>query len=492
MIEILIIALYIFFLTFVLAYSLVQLNLTVLYLKSKKRIEQKPKAINDFDLPKVLVQLPVYNEKYVVQRLVDSIASLDYPNNKLEIQILDDSNDETSAIIKRKVVEYVEKGIDIGHVQRPDRIDFKAGALQYGLQQSSADYVAIFDADFMPKPDFLKKTLPYFANKKVGLVQSRWEHLNYNYSLLTRLQAYVLNAHFTVDQKGRNYGKHFINFNGTAGIWRRDAITTSGGWQGDTLTEDLDLSYRAQLGGWQFVYLEDLESPAELPSEMNALKSQQFRWAKGAAECAVKNLGKVLKSNTVKGSTKANAVFHLLNSFNWVGLLGSSILLLPFVITINNNPQYEKYLSFMSVYYISFVLLFVYYGVGNSKVNFKTTKDLLQFAVSYPFFIALMMGMSVYNTIGVIEGYLRIRTSFIRTPKFNIIKNNDKIKERAYISLKFNFVTVVEIGFLLYFIYNCFYLIQNQIWGAVPFSLMMVVGVFSVLFLSSFHFYRVK
>jgi len=238
------------------------------------------------ELPAVTVQLPVYNELYVVNRAIDAICALDYPKDKLEIQVLDDSTDETTSVIGRKVSEKSSQGFNISHVRRGNRQGFKAGALKFGLAQSSGDFVAIFDADFMPRPDFLKRTLPYFADAKVGLVQTRWEHINSEYSLLTRAQAIALDGHFVIEQQVRNKAGFFINFNGTAGIWRRACIEDSGNWEADTLAEDLDLSYRAQLKGWQFVFMKEYTSPAELPADVNGLRSQQFRWTKGAIEAS--------------------------------------------------------------------------------------------------------------------------------------------------------------------------------------------------------------
>lgn len=490
MISWVVIGLYVFFLTFVLAYSLAQLNLTVLYLRSKKRPWLPKLQDMEKELPMVTVQLPIYNEKYVVERLIDAVVQLDYPKDKLEIQVLDDSNDETLHLAKEKVDFYRQAGFDISQLIREDRSDFKAGALQFGTLLAKGEFIAIFDADFLPDKAFLQKTIPYFQQSDIGVVQSRWGHLNQDYSLLTKLQSYVLNAHFTVDQTGRNFGGHFINFNGTAGIWRKEAIADAGGWQGDTLTEDLDLSYRAQLRKWRFVYLEDLESPAELPADMNALKSQQFRWAKGAAECTGKNLGKVLSSKHVGWRSKVNAVFHLLNSFNWVCLMASSFLLLPFLMIIDSQPSWGQYLGFMSVYYISFVVLLTYYLIANRQLKLKGFKEYLYFLASYPVFLSLMMGLSLYNAIGVIEGYLGIRSSFIRTPKFNITKNGERVTKNTYVKLKVDFITLFELISILYFLFTAYYAYTIGSYSAIPFTLLMSGGLIAVLFFSTFHYLK--
>jgi cellulose synthase/poly-beta-1,6-N-acetylglucosamine synthase-like glycosyltransferase len=279
-------------------YNLGQLSLIITYLRTKQKREDNIRTADSIpwgQLPLVTIQLPVYNERYVAERLIDSVAKLRYPLDKLEIQVLDDSTDETVDIIARRVAHFQTQGINIQHIRRPQRTGFKAGALAYGLNLSEAPFVAIFDADFVPDPDFLLKTIPNFADPKVGIVQTRWEHLNEDFSLITQLQAFGLNAHFTVEQSGRYAANLFANFNGTGGVWRRTAIDDAGGWHADTLTEDLDLSYRAQLRGWTFSYREDIGSPAELPVAMDALKSQQYRWMKGAAEVARKMYGTVFR-----------------------------------------------------------------------------------------------------------------------------------------------------------------------------------------------------
>jgi cellulose synthase/poly-beta-1,6-N-acetylglucosamine synthase-like glycosyltransferase len=295
---------------FIFSYSLVQLSLLINYRKRKNTQTSEWRG----EWPSVLIQLPVFNERYVVERLIDATCQIDYPKDKLEIQLLDDSTDESFEIATRVVKARAREGFRISQIKRPERKGFKAGALDYGLKLSDADFVAIFDADFVPDPQFLKRAIPEFINENVGMVQSRWGHLNGDYSLLTKVQSFALDAHFTVEQAGRNRGNHFINFNGTAGVWRRNTIEDAGGWSADTLTEDLDLSYRAQLRGWQFRFVEDLVSPAELPAEINALKNQQYRWNKGAAECARKHLGNVLGASHIPLKTKVHAFFHLLNS----------------------------------------------------------------------------------------------------------------------------------------------------------------------------------
>ena len=289
--SITIIVIYTIAITLLFFYCIMQLSLAIHYIRYKRRIkaEEETFKIPESEYPMVTVQLPVYNELYVVERLIDAVVKFDYPKDKLEIQLLDDSTDESFEIARKKVEFYQQQGINIIQVKRPVRKCYKAGALEYGMHTAKGEYLAIFDADFVPYPDFLKKTIPHFlTDEKIGVVQARWEHINKDYSILTKMQAFALDMHFTVEQQGRNAAGYFINFNGTAGIWRRTCIDDAGGWNSDTLTEDLDLSYRAQLKGWKFKYVEDVVAPAELPTDMNALKSQQFRWNKGGAETARK------------------------------------------------------------------------------------------------------------------------------------------------------------------------------------------------------------
>ncbi|MEZ4685917.1 MAG: glycosyltransferase [Bacteroidia bacterium] len=460
-------------LSLILIYCLAQLYLAILYLVKKKR---PVKTALPETLPIITVQLPIFNEKYVIERLIRAVCAFDYPKEKLEIQVLDDSTDETVDIVQRLATQLQKQDFDIQHIRRPKAVDFKAGALAEGMKTAKGSFIAIFDADFVPQPDFLKKTLPYFDDKAVGMVQSRWGHLNQNYSLLTRIQAYALNAHFTIEQAGRNAFGHFMNFNGTAGVWRREAITEAGGWQGDTLTEDLDLSYRSQLKGWDFVFLEDLESPAELPAEMNALKSQQFRWAKGAAECARKNLGKVLRAPSVPFSTKITAAFHLFNSLMWVSIFISGMLLPPFLYVMSNTPEFQEWGSIFSVFHLTFVLLLFFYLVANWKLNLKKWYDLPRFILHYPAFLSLSMGISLYNAVGVVEGYLGKRSSFVRTPKFHITDGAGSIRGKQYVEFRPSAINLFELLSFLYFCFGLWYSLQVGQYVASGFLLLMAAG----------------
>jgi cellulose synthase/poly-beta-1,6-N-acetylglucosamine synthase-like glycosyltransferase len=433
----------------------------------------------------VTVQLPVFNELYVVERLIDAVAHLDYPKDKLEIQVLDDSTDESVEVAARKIEEWKAKGIDIVHVRRPDRVGFKAGALAYGLKIAKGEFTAVFDADFVPKKQFLKATIPhFFTDPEIGVVQTKWEHLNEDYSLLTQMQAFGLDAHFTVEQKGRNLGGHFINFNGTAGVWRNTCVDDAGGWQSDTITEDLDLSYRAQLKGWRFVYLEEFGSPAELPAEMMALKNQQFRWTKGAAECAVKNLPKVIKERKISLSTKLHAIFHLMNSFIFICVLCTALLSLPLLMIKQRLGEYELLFQVASIYLLSFVILAFFYWVSR-PVNMKGKG--WKFLVNFPLFLSISMGLSLHNSVAVLEGYAGKKSPFIRTPKFAIKKGEGTWVDKKYRALRTNPLTILEGVLSLYFVTGVVLAFVLQEYGLLPFHIMLSLGFGFVFFYSVKH-----
>ncbi len=464
-------------------YSLVQLNLALAYNKGKKKLKKlNPPLIDQANLPHVTIQLPVYNELYVIERLLDSVAKMNYPKDKLEIQVLDDSSDESFEIAAKKIKDLRAAGIDIVHIQRPDRKGYKAGALAYGLEIAKGEFVAIFDADFTPNADFLQKTIPFFyLEDKIGVVQTRWEHLNEDYSLLTKLQAFGLDAHFHIEQVGRNSQGHFINFNGTAGVWRKQCILNAGGWQSDTLTEDLDLSYRAQLEGWKFIYREEIGAPAELPAEMNSLKSQQFRWTKGAAECMIKNLPKVLRKRGIGFKTKIHAIFHLMNSFIFVCVLSTAVLSVPILLIKDLHPEYAYLFNIATFFLLSLLILGFFYWVSRPK---DEKNRLLTFVKRFPLFLAMSMGMSLHNAIAVAEGYLGHKTPFIRTPKFAIQMHSGTWREKKYRAIKVSPITFIEGLLAFYFICGLGLGIYLNDYGLFPFHLMLVFG-FSYVFLYS-------
>lgn len=445
--ELIISILYTLSLLFLFLFSLGQLHLTWLYLKSKKQtqksVEEKP-----FE-PLVTIQLPVYNEKYVIERLIDAVGKIDYPKDKLEIQVLDDSSDETTAFADKKINELLLAGLDIQHIRRADRKDFKAGALDFGLQTAKGEFIAIFDADFLPRPDFLKKTIPHFTDNNIGVVQTRWGHINRNYSILTQLQAFGLDAHFSIEQSGRNFANSFINFNGTCGVWRKKCIEDAGGWSADTLTEDLDLSYRAQLKGWQFKYLEEVSTPGELPVIMPSIKSQQYRWNKGAAETARKLLWDVFQSGK-SFKNKVHAFFHLLNSSVFLFLLAAAVLSIPMLFLKQQNPSLQILFDIGIIFLFGFFSITLYFLVA-AKHSFDKN-PLRNFLKYYPTFLVVSMGLSLHNGLAVLEGWLGIKTPFIRTPKFNILNKGENWQGNEYLKLKLSWHNMLEVLMCIYFV----------------------------------------
>ncbi len=478
--EVVVILLYVAASIVLFSYSCAQLSLLWNYWYPPKPLPAPTGSLSA--LPLVTIQLPIYNERYVVERLLKALIALHYPKNCLEIQVLDDSTDETRPLLEKLVAQYQSEGFDIKYIRRSQRTGFKAGALAYGLQEAKGDLIAIFDADFIPKADFLEQTLLYFQTPKVGVVQTRWGHLNQSYSLLTTLQAFGLDGHFTVEQGGRNAGGHFINFNGTAGIWRKACIIDAGGWSADTLTEDLDLSYRAQLRGWEFVYLEGIVTPAELPATMPALKSQQYRWMKGAAECARKNLSAVWQNKAISVYTKIFATFHLLNSGVFVAVLLMSLLSLPLLFITTHSTQYHTLLGILRLFQLSIIVLVGFYATAH-----YSQKTFWQLAWQLPLFLTVIMGLSLHNAIAVVEGYLGKKTPFIRTPKWGIVEKQDSWTQKKYLLKSFNLLTMLELLLCLYFISG---IVLGVYWAApqlIVMHAMLAIGFGFVSFYSIKH-----
>ena len=465
---------------------MVQFALVINYVRARKG-QNSPQVEQPSTWPMVTVQLPVYNERYVVERLIDAAAALDYPSVRLQIQVVDDSTDDSVQLAAARIAFHRGRGISIEHVRRSNRQGYKAGALAEANGSASGSYVAIFDADFLPGTDFLKKTIPHFlTDERLAVVQTKWTHLNEDSGLLTRLQAFALDAHFTVEQVGRNAGGHFINFNGTAGVWRRAAIDDSGGWQSDTLTEDLDLSYRAQLRGWRFRYLPAVGTPAELPADMNALKNQQFRWTKGAAECAVKNLPSVLKSGTLNLSTKVFALFHLMNSFVFVAILVTALLSIPVLCFKPHLPQWAGAFQWAGLFFLSFVVLTVFYWTSLDS-GLKGGRRLLHFVSRFPLFLSVSMGLSLYNAWAVIEGYSGIKTPFVRTPKFALGPGRHAGSGAAYKAKRVAPITLFEGLLTLYFACGIPLAIHLNDYGLFPLHVMLTFGFGCVFFYSIRH-----
>lgn len=467
-------------------YSLAQFNLLLNYLKSKKSkpIIEKFNFSNASEIPFVTVQLPIYNEKYVIERLLENIVLLDYPKDKLEIQVLDDSTDDSIVITKKIITKYSIQGIDIKHITRQIRTGFKAGALKEGLETAKGEYIAIFDADFLPKSDWLLQTIPNFKDPKVGVVQTRWGHLNRNYSILTKIQAFALDAHFTLEQTGRNSKQHCINFNGTAGVWRKSCILDSGNWESDTLTEDLDLSYRAQLKNWKFIYLEDVETPAELPAIISAARSQQFRWNKGGAENFVKMASKVMASNTISRKTKFHGLLHLLNSSMFLCIFIMAVLSVPMLFVKNYFSHIGWYFDIMVFFIITSMIFFICYWFTYKNIQGGGLINFLKYIRMFFTFYAIAMGFSFQNSIAVLEGLLGKKSEFIRTPKFNIEALKDKWKENIYISRKISKNTIIEGLLVLYFLFGLLSGYKLNDFALFPIHLMLFFG-FSYVFVQS-------
>jgi len=437
--------------------------------------------------PVVTIQLPMYNEYYVVERIIEAVCSLDYPKDKLEIQVLDDSTDESVAVVAKTVDHYQKLGYDIKHIHRTNRAGYKAGALKNGLETARGEFVAIFDADFVPNSNFLKKTLPYFfQDERIALVQTRWEHLNSEYSLLTRAQAMALDGHFVIEQSVRNKAGYFINFNGTGGIWRVSAIIDAGNWQADTLTEDLDLSYRAQLRGWKFKYLDDFTSPAELPAEVNALKSQQFRWTKGAIETARKMLPEVWKSDFPL-RVKIHSTFHLTNNIVFPFILLAGILNVPLMF-IKHQGGHDWYFAMMSIFVLAFIGSFLFYTFSQKAVYPDWRRRLLLF----PLFMAGSMGFAVNNSRAVFEGLFKKKSEFVRTPKYRIEGKKDSWLQKKYVARKLDWIVLIEVSLALY----CFFGVISSLYyleiAALPFQMLYFLGFSFVSVLSIKHAIEVR
>jgi cellulose synthase/poly-beta-1,6-N-acetylglucosamine synthase-like glycosyltransferase len=442
----------------------------IFYHQKYRDVKHVPKNQIDTD-SQVTIQLPLYNEIYVVERLINATCSIDYPKDKMEIQVLDDSTDETVDVVAKIVESKQKEGFDIHHIRRGSREGFKAGALKEGLKIAKGEYIAIFDADFIPHPDFLKKTLSFFTDDRVGMVQTRWEHLNGDYSILTKAQALALDGHFVIEQTVRNKAGFFINFNGTGGVWRKSCIEDAGNWHADTLTEDLDLSYRAQLKGWRFVFLKDFTSPAELPSEINALKAQQFRWTKGAIETSKKILPLIWKSK-VPMRIKLQATFHLTNNLVFPFILLAAILNVP-LIFVKNSGSHGAYFALMSVFVLAFISSFLFYLYSQKDIRTDWRKKI----VLFPLFMAGSMGFAVNNSRAVIEGLLSRKSEFVRTPKFKVENESDDWKKhRKYTNRKIGLSVYVELIMAIYCLIGIAASIYFLEIAALPFQILFFLG----------------
>ena len=446
-------------------------TLGLLYFKHKRN-RPKPKShYAEDDLPRVTVQLPLFNEMYVVERLLAATARLDYPRDRLEIQVLDDSTDETQGICRRKVNELISEGFNVQYIHRTDRTGYKAGALENGLKAATGELALVFDADFLPAPEMLRESVHYFTDPEVGMVQARWGHVNRDYSKLTEVEAIMLDGHFAIEHTARQRSGRFFNFNGTAGIWRISTIADAGGWEHDTLTEDMDLSYRAQLKGWQFIYLFDLISPAELPVEMNSFKSQQFRWAKGSIQVARKLLPTILKSDT-SWRVKSEAFFHLCNNFAYPLLLLLSLLLLPNLLVRTTHGWREVLLIDLPLFFGTTMSVISFYIVAQREVSPKGWKNRLKYL---PLMLAVGIGLCISQTRAVMEALLGRETEFVRTPKHGVASKREDWKKKRYRAIK-NIVPFFELFMALYFTATIVVAATFGHFLSMPFLLLFLVG----------------
>jgi cellulose synthase/poly-beta-1,6-N-acetylglucosamine synthase-like glycosyltransferase len=410
---------------------------------------------------------------YVAERLIDAVARLDYPRELLEIQVLDDSTDQTAEIACRAVQKYFDQGIDIGYHHRDTREGFKAGALEAGLKKSSGEFVLIFDADFAPRPDCIRRMIDYFTDERVGMVQMRWSHINADYSLLTQVQAIMLDGHFVIEQTARNRCGGFFNFNGTAGMWRREAIEWSGGWQHDTLAEDTDLSYRAQLMGWHFVYLVDDDVPSELPVEINAFKSQQRRWAKGLVQVGLKMMKRILRDPRLPLRVKLEQFFRLSGNLAAPLVIVLAILNLPILIVRYNQGLFHLFILDVPILAFSTLSVVAFYVAAQWHLYPKTWRSSLKYM---PFVMSMGIALTLSNARAVIEALLGVKTAFVRTPKYRIEETGDTTwVKKSYVPRRIS-LPVMELLFTLYFVFTIWYAIRSHIFGTIPFLVLYLTG----------------
>jgi cellulose synthase/poly-beta-1,6-N-acetylglucosamine synthase-like glycosyltransferase len=452
------------------AYGAHRYWMVYLYYKHKKNKTTEP-ADHFSELPRVTVQLPIFNEQYVVDRLLDSVCRLDYPREKLDIQLLDDSTDETIEVARILVDRYAALGHPVTYLHRDNREGYKAGALAEGLKTAKGEFVAIFDADFVPPPDFLLKCIHHFTDPKVGMVQTRWTHINRNYSVLTEVEAILLDGHFVLEHSARSRSGVFFNFNGTAGMWRRCAIDEAGGWQHDTLTEDTDLSYRAQLQGWKFVYLQDVECPAELPVEMTAFKTQQARWAKGLIQVSKKILPRVLASDASR-SVKIEAFYHLTANLSYPLMIVLSVLLMPAMIIRFYQGWFQMLYIDLPLFMASTFSISSFYLVSQKELF---PKRWLRSLLYLPLLMALGIGLTITNTRAVLEALTGKQTAFARTPKYRVESKKDRVGAKKY-RKRLGWVPWLELLIGTYFALAVFYAIDNENYFTVPFLLLFVIG----------------
>jgi cellulose synthase/poly-beta-1,6-N-acetylglucosamine synthase-like glycosyltransferase len=434
-------------------------------------VPQPSARYSEAELPRITVQLPLFNELYVVDRLLKAVTAIDYPREKLEIQVLDDSTDETARVAEAVVAKYAAQGFDIHYIHRSDRTGFKAGALENGNKSAKGELLAIFDADFVPKPDCLRKLVDFFTDPMVGCAQMRWSHINGDYNLLTRLQTIMLDGHFVVEQTTRNRTGGFFNFNGTAGIWRREAIELSGGWQHDTLTEDTDLSFRAQLMGWKFVYLLDEEAPAEIPVEINAFKAQQRRWAKGVMQVGLKLYPRIWLA-PLPFRVKLEMFFRLTGNISYPLMIVASFLQFPLLLVRYNQPFYHLMVLDLPLLFFSSISVVMFYGSAVWYLDEKRAPRLLHL----PLVMGLGIGLAFSNARAVLEALMGVKSEFVRTPKYRVEETTDATWKRKKYKRKRGLLPLLELSFAIYFLLAIAYSANLHMWGTIPFLLLFFFG----------------
>ena len=461
---------YFLILTILSVYGVHRYCLTYYYLKNRKK---RPRPLKTFEkLPRVTVQLPIYNEQYVVERLIEAAVNLDYPRDLLEIQVLDDSTDDTRLLCARLVEQYASAGYPIKYLHRENRLGFKAGALAEGLEKSAGEMVAVFDADFVPPPPILQQMVHYFTDPKVGMVQGRWTWINRDYSALTEVEAIMLDGHFVVEHGGRSSSGRFFNFNGTAGMWRRAAIEDAGGWEHDTLTEDTDLSYRAQMKGWKFIYDPDIVCPSELPVEMNSFKTQQARWAKGLIQVGKKILPMVWRSDQPL-YIKMEATFHLTANIAYPLMVLFSLVLLPAMIVRFYQGWFQMMYLDVPLFILSTCTVSGFYVVSQRALY---PKDWMRRLLYLPFLMATGIGLSVTNCKAVIEALVGMESSFVRTPKYRVERNEEGWETKEYVRRRIGWIPIAELLLAGYFLYATAYSFSAQNYLTTPFLMLFLVG----------------
>jgi cellulose synthase/poly-beta-1,6-N-acetylglucosamine synthase-like glycosyltransferase len=428
--------------------------------------------------PKITVQLPIFNERYVAARVLNAASQFDYPKEALEIQVLDDSTDETQDVLQQRVRELQAAGLNVRYLHRTDRTGFKAGALENGQKSAAGEFIAIFDADFIPPKDFLQKTIPHFYDPRIGMIQTRWGHINRGYSLMTKMLAILLDSHFVVEHIARSRDNLFFNFNGTAGIWRRACIVDAGGWEHDTLTEDMDLSFRAQLKGWQFIYLPEIVCPAELPPEINAVKSQQFRWAKGSLQTARKLLPAIWRAK-IPFRQKLEATFHLTSYLPTLWAVYASLFVLPSLLLWGYKATLPIIMMNVVLFILTSVTFFLFFEISQRE----TETNIIQRVMNSFLLMSVWMGLSISNSKAIIEGIFNIKSDFKRTPKFRIEQKGDSWTGKKYVET-INPVILIEAALVIYLAYTFWYVMKCKDYFIAPFVAAFIYGFGYTAFLS--------